>query len=65
MIDKRRYVRYDRDLERRLVQIGDELEVLKREKRYLKDRDHRDYRNYDYRNRDYRYNNSYYYKTKG
>lgn len=61
LIDKRRYVRYDRDLENRIYQIGNELEQLKRRLRDTRDYDQRDrdYRNTDYRNRDH-----YYYKTK-
>lgn len=73
LIDKRRYVRYDRDLDRRLRRIGDELEHLKRELRYVKKGlSYRDYdriryrtndRYYDSNYRDYRRDN-YYYKTK-
>ena len=58
LAEKRKYIGYDRALDRRLDQIGYELEGLKSELKYLKKR--RDYRGYD---RDH-YRDSYYYKTR-
>ncbi len=70
LIEKRRYRRYDRDLDRRIYQIGVELDHLKKELRYVKKgRSYRDYDRVRYRwgDRDYRRDygyNDYYYKTK-
>ena len=70
LIDKRRYHRYDRDLDRRIYQIGVELGHLKKELKYVKkDRNYRDYDRIRYRWSDHDYrrdygNNNYYYKTK-
>jgi len=57
LIDQRRYSRYDRDIDRRLYQIGVELDHLKKELRYVKKgRSYRDYDRVRYRwdNRGYR-----------
>lgn len=67
LIDKRRYRRYDRDLDRRVYQIGVELDHLKKELKYVKKgRSYRDYDRIRYRwsdrnyQRNYGYNNTYY-----
>ena len=60
LVDRRRYTRYDRDLDRRLHQIGVELDHLKKELRYAKKgRSYRDYDQVRYRWNDRGYRDGY------